>query len=150
MELPPSTSWRYVTNITQNNYFHAFVGNNPNHRSLWAVDDLVHGCPRPRTTVHQVVHSTSGRQFYFCPRRHELVVYCRRQLQNSPLENVATMSHLVPFCIMLESEKKQTFLYRDLSLINAWCCGADVNIISPRLRCCELIFRNLPSNPMRQ
>ena len=34
-------------------------------------------------------------------------------------------------------------------LINAWCCLADTNINSLRLRRRELIFRNLPSNTMR-
>ena len=132
--------------------FHAFVDNNQNHRFLCAVDDLCTvalGLTASGNSASGCPQHLGADNFDCCPRRHELDVYFRRPLQNSPLESFATMSRLFPFCIMLELEKK-TFLYRDLSLINAWCCVADVNINSLRLRRRELIFRSLPSNPMRQ
>ena len=59
---------------------------------------------------------------------HVNIYFCRCPLQNSPLENVATMLHFLSVRI------KIIFLYRDLSLINAWCYLADVNINSLWLR----------------
>ena len=52
----PALKVMVITNITQNNYFHAFVGNNQNHPPsvLWMTWCTV-------ITVHQVVKSTSRR-----------------------------------------------------------------------------------------
>ena len=42
-----SDDWAKNTSWLIKQLFHAFVGNNQNHRSLGAVDDLMHCCPRP-------------------------------------------------------------------------------------------------------
>ena len=60
----------------------------------------------------------------------------------SPLENIFKCKHLCISCVRIEI----ILLYGELSLISAGRCRADAIFNSLRLRCRELIHRNLPSN----
>ena len=65
------------------------------YHPLGAVDDPMHCCPRPKATVHRVIHSTDGRgqqcigsstaprgdSFDCCTERYEIVVYCKTVLK---------------------------------------------------------------------
>ena len=73
---------------------------------------------------------------------HVNIYFCRRPLQNSHWKTLQQCRISFLYHVRIEI----IFLYRDLSLINAWCCRADANINSPRLRGRELILRKLPSN----
>ena len=76
---------------------------------------------------------------------HVNINYCRHPLQNSPLENIETISIFFLYHVKIQI----IFLYRDLSLINAWCCRTDANISSLWLLYHELMLHNLPDNTMR-
>ena len=76
---------------------------------------------------------------------HVNIYFCRRPLQKSSLENIAMMSIFLYVSWSIEI----FFLCCELSSNNAWCCRADANINSLRLRRRELLLRNLPSDTMR-
>ena len=65
------------------------------------------------------------------------IYFCQRPLQNSPWKMLQQC--LISFLYHVRVEIIS--LYRDLSLINAWCCRTDANINSRSRR--ELILRNL-------
>ena len=44
--------------------FHAFVGDSQNYRSRGAVDDLMHCCPRPSGTQHEIIVLLPNTYFY--------------------------------------------------------------------------------------